>query len=259
MTRTVAIVQARLNSNRLPGKVLYELAGRPVLALLIERVRRTANIDEVVLATGDTPHNTALVEIVSSLGVSVFAGPEDDVLARYALAAREHRAEIVVRLTGDCPFADPDVIGAVIAARDAKDFDYCTNVLPPTWPDGLDVSVFTRDALETAHKEATLTSEREHVVPWMWKHSTLEGGTRLRAGNVPCPEDLSEARWTLDYAADYRMLRAVALELGPEAAVTAGWREIRDVLVRRPDIAALNSEAERDAGLAKSFEMDKLA
>lgn len=259
MSRTVAIIQARLNSSRLPGKVLYELAGRPVLALLIERVRRTPGIDEAVLATGDTPHNIALVEIVSSLGIPVVAGPEDDVLARFALAAREHRADIVVRLTGDCPFGDPAVIGTVIAERADKGFDYCTNVLPPTWPDGLDVSVFTRETLEMAHREATLPSEREHVVPWMWKHSILEGGARLRAGNVPCPEDLSADRWTLDDAADYRMLRALAAELGPDRVVTADWRDIRDILVRRPDIAAMNSEAVRDAGLAKSLEMDKLA
>lgn len=258
MTGTVAIIQARLNSSRLPGKVLYELAGRPVLALLIERVRRIAGIDEIVVATGDTEHNSALIEIVSSLGISAFVGPEDDVLARYALAARQYEADVIVRLTGDCPFGDPEVIGTVISERENKSLDYCCNVLPPTWPDGLDVSVFTRESLEMAHKEARLPSEREHVVPWMWKQSTLEGGTRLRAGNVPCSEDLSEARWTLDTAADYRMLRAVVGALGSDAAVSAGWRDICDVLLRRPDIAEMNSETKRDAGLAKSIELDKL-
>ena len=259
MTRTVAIIQARLNSSRLPGKVLYELSGRPVLALQIERVRQTKDIDEVIVATGDYARNAALVEIASSLGISVFAGPEDDVLARYALAARRYRADIVVRLTGDCPFADPKVIGSVITELKAGALDYCTNVHPPTWPDGLDVSVFTRDALEMAHKEARLPSEREHVVTWMWKHSTLEGGEPLRGGNVPCPEDLSCARWTLDYPSDYRMLRAVAAEIGPDAIASAGWRDICGILARRPDIAAMNSEVERDAGLAKSLEMDEMA
>ena len=259
MSRTVAIIQARLNSSRLPGKVLYELAGRPALVLLIERIRRTAGIDEVVLATGDNAGNVALSEIVSALGVPVFMGPEDDVLARFALAAAEFKADTVVRLTGDCPFADPEVVGSVIAARSAGDFDYCTNVHPPTWPDGLDVSVFTRRALDMAHREARLPSEREHVVTWMWKHSPLEGGSTLRAANIPCPEDMSASRWTLDYAADYRMLRAVIAEIGPDRIVDAGWREINAILARLPEIAEMNKDAERDAGLAKSLKMDKLA
>jgi len=259
MSRTVAIIQARLNSSRLPGKVLYELAGRPAVVLLIERIRRTAGIDEVVLATGDNAGNVALAEIITTLGVPVFMGPENDVLSRFALAAEEFSAENIVRLTGDCPFADPEVIGSVIAAREADDLDYCTNVHPPTWPDGLDVSVFTRNTLDMANREASLPSEREHVVTWMWKQSPLEGGSTLRAANIPCPENLSAARWTLDYAADYRMLRAVAAKLGPASVINAGWRDILAVLERHPEIAEMNRDVERDAGLALSLEMDKLA
>src|SRR5690606_21487233 len=123
-------------------------------------------------------------------------GSEDDVLARYAGAAEAAAADVIVRLTGDCPFADPEVIDDLVAWRDREGLDYVTNVLPPTWPDGLDCSVFTRATLEAAAANAQLPSEREHVVPWMWVNSDVQGGGRLRAGNRAAPENLSSYRWT---------------------------------------------------------------
>jgi spore coat polysaccharide biosynthesis protein SpsF (cytidylyltransferase family) len=258
MTRIVAIIQARIRSERLPGKVLYELGGMPLIALLIERVRRVKGLDGIVLATGDGPENDALATIAGALGVGVFRGPEQDVLARYAGAARDSGADVVVRLTGDCPLADPEVIGRVLAVRAQEDLDYCTNVFPPSWPDGLDVSVFTRETLERADAEARLPSEREHVVPWMWSHSTLQGAAHLRAANVPSDVDLSASRWTVDTAADYLMLRALAKALGYDRLVMAGWREIRDVLHANPGIVAINADGTRDAGLSKSRAADSV-
>lgn len=259
MTRTVAIIQARLRSQRLPGKVLFEVAGRPMIGLMIERVRPTPGLEAIVLATGDGSENDALAHVAADLGIAVFRGPEDDVLSRYAGAARAHAADVIVRLTGDCPLADPEIIDAVITTRADGDWDYCTNVHPPSWPDGLDVSVFTREALDRAHAEAQLPSEREHVVPWMWARSGLEGGSALRATNVPCPEDLSDHRWTVDDAADYLMLRALADALGPGRLITAGWRAILDTLHAEPRIAAIKAQGRRDAGLAKSRAADRQA
>jgi spore coat polysaccharide biosynthesis protein SpsF (cytidylyltransferase family) len=250
--RTVAIIQARLASSRLPGKVLYELAGLPIIGFMAKRVQQISGLDELVLATGEGERNDPLADIAHSLGLAVFRGSEDDVLSRFYGAAEANTADIVIRLTGDCPLADARVISDVLQYRAEHDLDYCTNVKPPSWPDGLDVSVFTMDTLRRAAAEAQLPSEREHVVPWMWKMSSLEDGGLLTAGNVSAPEDYSAKRWTVDYAQDYLMLRSLAAIMGPEALLRAGWREVMNCLLDHPEITAINAGAIRDAGLAQS-------
>jgi spore coat polysaccharide biosynthesis protein SpsF (cytidylyltransferase family) len=250
--RTVAIIQARIGSSRLPGKVLYELAGLPMIGFMAKRVQRIPGLDELVLATGEGERNDPLADIAQGLGIAVFRGSEDDVLSRFHDAAEANSADIVVRLTGDCPLADANVISDVLQHRAEHEFDYCTNVKPPSWPDGLDVSVFTMKTLRRAAAEAQLPSEREHVVPWMWKMSSLEDGSLLTAGNVTAPEDYSAARWTMDDAKDYLMLRSLAETMGSEALLTAGWREIMNCISEHPEIAAMNAGAIRDAGLAQS-------
>ena len=148
--------------------------------------------------------------------------------------------------------ADSEVIAQVMRYRDENDLDYCTNVKPPTWPDGLDVSVFTIDTLRRASAAASLPSDREHVVPWMWRMSSLEGGGLLKSGNVVAPEDYSAGRWTVDDARDYLMMRTLSNRMGPKVLLRAGWREIMDCLDDNPEIVAINAGAIRDAGLAKS-------
>ena len=254
--KTVAIVQARIRSERLPGKVLYELGGRPLLAFMFERIRRTKGVDELVLATGDDPANAVLSGLGHDLGVTVFQGSEQDVLARFASSARAADADRVVRLTGDCPFCDPEIIDSLLDLQQRDALDYCGNMLPPTWPDGLDASVFTRDVLEQADAEARLPSEREHVVPWMWTHCSLQGGERFKAANLACPEDLSSERWTIDDPADYLMLRSLVAASGAAALIAAGWREILATMRARPRIGAINAGIERDAGLARSRAQD---
>ena len=223
-----------------------------MIAFMARRVRQISSLDELVLATGDGQQNDPLVEIAQDLGLPIFRGSEEDVLSRFLGAAEASSADIVVRLTGDCPLVDSGVISQVLRYRDDNDLDYCTNVKPPSWPDGLDVSVFTIDTLRRAAKEADLPSEREHVVPWMWKMSSLEDGDLLKAGNVAAPEDFSAGRWTVDDARDYLMLRTLSDRMGPEVLLNAGWREIMDCLNENPEIAAINAGAVRDAGLAKS-------
>ncbi len=241
MSRTVAMIQARLRSQRLPGKVLYELDGRPMIAFMLERVSATPGLDAIVLATGDGPENDALATVTEELGIDVFRGAEDDVLARYVGAARTFDADVIVRLTGDCPLADPEVIAKVLAERAERGQDYCSNVRPPTWPDGLDVSVFSRETLERANAEASRAYQREHVVPWMWEATEFEGGRALSRGNVEAPVDLSHMRWTVDQAEDYLMLRTLAKAAGPNELVGMGWQAIAALLQSRPDIAAINA------------------
>ena len=250
--RTVAIIQARLASSRLPGKVLYELAGLPIIGFMAKRVQQISELDELVLATGEGERNDPLADIAQGLGITVFRGSEDDVLSRFYGAAEANSADIVIRLTGDCPLADASIISDVLQYRAKYELDYCTNVKPPSWPDGLDVSVFTMETLCRAAAEAQLPSEREHVVPWMWKMSSLENGSQLAAGNVSAPEDYSAARWTVDDAQDYLMLRSLAATMGPKTLLTASWPEIMNCLSDHPEITAINASAIRDAGLAQS-------
>jgi spore coat polysaccharide biosynthesis protein SpsF (cytidylyltransferase family) len=235
---------------------LYELAGLPMIEFMVQRIRQVSELDELVLATGEGAQNDPLADIAQALGLAVYRGSDSDVLSRFHDAADASSADIVVRLTGDCPLADGSVISDVLRRRAERKLDFCTNVKPPTWPDGLDVSVFTMKTLRRAAKEAMLPSEREHVVPWMWKMSSLEGGDQLTADNVTAPEDYSSSRWTVDDAKDYLMLRTLAEKMGPKTLLTAGWREIMDCLSNHPKIAALNAGAQRDAGLAQSLRED---
>ncbi len=251
--RTVAIIQARLGSTRLPGKVLFEVAGQPLIGLMLNRVKRCRTVDEIIVATGEGVENDAIEGVVASLGYPVFRGSENNVLARYARAANAFKADVVVRLTGDCPLMDPGVVDLLVRTRAEQDLDFCTNVLPPTWPDGLDVAVFTSRILTTADKEAEKPSEREHVVPWMWHQTPLKGGTRFKGGNVPSPVDLSHHRWTIDEASDLLFLRALASFMGSEGLIMAGYRDLLDVLQRNPRFREMNSGITRDEGYAKSL------
>jgi spore coat polysaccharide biosynthesis protein SpsF (cytidylyltransferase family) len=253
MTRTVAIVQARVGSTRLPRKVLEPVADEPMIALVLKRTALANTLDEVMLATGEDAANDELAECVEGLGYMVTRGPEDDVLRRFAIATTAAEAEIVVRVTGDCPLIDPGVIDSLVALQREQQLDYVTNVKPPSWPDGLDVSVIHAEVLFAADREAAQSYEREHVVPWIWRHSTLEGGDRFSAANLVCPIDMSDARWTVDEPCDLEMIRALAERLGPRL-LTAGWRDIEDVFEGEPALRSINASIGRDEGLAKSME-----
>jgi len=257
--RTVAVVQARLGSTRLPGKVLYELAGRPMILMVLDRVSRATGLDDVILATGEGEGNDALDAVVSAAGYRVVRGPEDDVLARYRIAAEAAAADLIVRVTGDCPFIDPGVLDALLALRAEQGADYATNVKPETWPDGLDASVFTSVLLQAADREARLPSEREHVVPWMWEHCAFGGGDRFSCANLAAPRNLAELRWTVDDGLDYLLARAIVGTLGHDASMTADWQQILEVFQAQPSELLANQSTVRDAGYLKSLETERAA
>ncbi len=256
MTRTVAIVQARLASQRLPGKVLFELGGMPIICLLLRRAIRARNVDEVVVSTADTPECAAIRQVSEELGFRVFDGPEDDLLARFQAAAAATNADRIVRLTADCPLVEPGLIDRLADLMQAQDLDFVTNVKPPSWPDGLDISIFTRPMLDSAFAEAALASEREHVVPWMWKHSSLEGGSRYAAANIPSETDLSAIRWTIDEPSDYTMLRAMVDGMNEETLLSTTWSDWLKKFNALPDATRHNQAIERDQGLRLSREAD---
>ncbi len=205
---TLALVQARLGSTRLPGKVLREVHGRPLLDWMLERLALARSLDGVVLLTSGSPKDDPLAEWARARGVALFRGSEVDVLDRYHRAAQEHGAGTVVRLTADCPLIDPAVIDRVVGAMHASPgaLDYVANTCPPpaTFPDGMDVEVFSAAALERAWREARDPLHREHVTFEFWR-----GPGDYRILRVDHPEDLSDVRVTVDHADDLEAVERI--------------------------------------------------
>lgn len=238
--KTVAVCQARMGSTRLPGKVMKDLGGRPVLDWVVEAARQAPGVDEVIVATSILPQDDVIAEWAKRKGVAVFRGSETDVLSRYLGAAHQTNADVLVRLTGDCPFLDPKVIGEVIALRSMKNAAYATNTDPPTYPDGLDVEVFTRDALECANREAVRGTDRDCVTRFI-----VRNRHRFSAANLVCPlPDLVRERWVLDSPEDYEFCKAVAAKIPSDRP--ASYLDILHVLTDRPDIREINSKYTRN-------------
>ncbi|HXC40611.1 MAG TPA: glycosyltransferase family protein [Burkholderiales bacterium] len=250
--RTVAILQARTSSSRLPGKVLKPLFGRPMLARQIERVRRAARLDELVVATSVDASDDALEALCREEGVACFRGSLDDVLDRFYRAAEAQAAETVVRLTGDCPLADPDLIDALVEFFFSGGYDYASNAVPPTFPDGLDAEVLGFGCLRQAWRQATLPSQREHVTSFIYNHPE-----RFRVGSYRNPVDLSHLRWTVDEAEDFEMVSGVYAELYP-VDPRFGWQDVLRLLERRPELIS-NSRFRRNEGYDASLRRDNPA
>jgi spore coat polysaccharide biosynthesis protein SpsF len=247
----LAILQARVSSTRLPGKVLKPILGRPMLSLQIERIQRSNRIQELVLATSDKESDTALEDLGKECNVEVFRGSEGDVLDRFYRAALPHSPSHVVRLTGDCPLTDPEIIDKVIALHVDGAYDYTSNVIPPTFPDGLDVEVFRMSALEEAWKEARLVSEREHVTPFI-----CEQPSRYRQGLLRNDIDLSDYRWTVDEPTDFVLIANIIEALYPRNPAF-GMRDVLRLLEERPEWALLNSRFRRNEGYEKLLSGDR--
>lgn len=249
----LAIVQARMGSSRLPGKVLMEICGQPMLQLQLERVRRAALIDRILVATTDSPADQPIVELCRQIGLPCFRGSENDVLARFCQAARAEglgAGDAVVRLTADCPLADPEVIDRIISLYKESGADYASNVAPPTFPDGLDGEVFSFESLERAWREAVLVSEREHVTPFIRNHREL-----FRTVNLVNDTDLSDLRWTVDEAADLEMVRAVYESIYP-IKPDFNMHDVWNFLKQNPETGTLNRDFQRNEGYTRSLAND---
>lgn len=204
--KVVCIVQARMGSKRLPGKVLLPLGGHPVLWHVLTRCQRIPCVGAVVLAIPDEAASAELRDEARKVGVSRYFGPEQDVLRRYWGVASYCEVDVIVRITADCPFIDPEVCGRVLQLLLDANVDYASNVYPErTWPKGLDCQAFTREALERAHREATDPYDREHVCPWMERN--------LRTACIPGPGP-DGVSLTLDTPEDYERLQQIMKEAG---------------------------------------------
>jgi len=236
--RTICVVQARCGSRRLPGKVLADLGGRPALDLLLTRIR-SAPVDEIVVATTTGPQDDGVASLAASLGTAVVRGPEDDVLARFAQVLAAHPADVVVRLTADCPLMDPAVVGSVLARHVEVGADYTSNTLIRSYPDGLDVEVVSAPVLLAAAAEATDPAEREHVTLFVYRRPE-----RFRLAAVRSPLDLAHERWTLDTPADLEWLRSIVAGM---ARTDLSWEAIWESLDRpTPDPPELRLAGDAD-------------
>ena len=231
--RVVAIVQARMGSTRLPGKVLKPLAGQPMIARVVERTRRAKGVREVVVATTRDARDEPLVDLCQSRGWPFTRGDEADLLDRYHAAAIVHRADAVVRITSDCPLIDPGLIDRVLDAFRRGDCDYASNTLEPrTFPRGLDVEVVGFKALERAWREDTNPQWREHATPYIYRHPE-----HFRLRPVRNDRDLSYHRWTVDTPEDYDLVRRIYDHFGHDRFA---WTDVLQVLDEHPDWVEIN-------------------
>ncbi len=238
--KIVAIIQARMGSTRLPGKVLMDLGGETVLARVVRRLRRAALIEEIVVATTSLTADHAIVRECEQLSVRVFRGEENDVLDRYYQAAQYIGAEGIVRITSDCPLIDPEITDNTIRAFLERRPDYASNTLQRTYPRGLDTEVMTRDALECAWRGARLSYQRAHVTPYIY-----ENPDRFCVLPVKCDADYSRHRWTLDTPEDLAFLRAVYDRADNDHSVS--WRDVLALLEREPELVELNRDVMQKA------------
>jgi spore coat polysaccharide biosynthesis protein SpsF len=246
--RTIALIQARMSSSRLPGKVLQDIAGQPMLGRVVHRAQQAKSVDLVAVITSTNAEDDAIEMLCQKNNIPYFRGSLDDVLDRYYQAAIHFQADNVVRLTADCPLLDPKIIDKVVQTFHKSAFDYVSNALECTYPDGLDTEIFRFEALERAWQEARLKSEREHVTPYIFKHPEL-----FRLGSVKQEEDLSSWRWTVDTPRDLEFVRAIHKFIKDEEF---GMDEIVKLLKEHPELSELNSGQQRNEGYQKSLRAD---
>lgn len=251
---TTAIIQARMRSTRLPGKVLEEVAGRPLLWHVVHRVRAAQLIDNVVVATSVDKFDDAIADFCEKNSITCFRGDHDDVLDRFYHAAKKHKSDVVVRITADCPLIDPKVIERVISTHFSQESDYTANNIIYTYPDGLDVEVFSMQALETAWKAAESQFEREHVTPYIKSSKNLR--THNVQNDIALPQ--KEMRWTVDDARDLDFVRKVFERASSEQMGTDfGMKYVLDLINREPDITKMNANTVRNEGLYLSLLKEK--
>ncbi len=238
--RVIAVVQARMNSSRLPGKVMMSLDGAPMIERLLSRLRLARRVHSTLLATSTDPSDDPLALHVERLGVPIVRGPLEDVLARFVTALEQSRADVIVRITGDCPIVDPELVDEVVSSLQARGVDYASNIDPPTFPDGLDVEAFTASALRRCTDLALSDAEREHVTLRM-------RSAPFQRWNVFHATDLSHRRWTVDERQDFDVVQAVFRHFAPRRDFR--WVEVLQWLDSNPAIESVNRRIPRNEGM----------
>ncbi|MBI5683049.1 MAG: aminotransferase class III-fold pyridoxal phosphate-dependent enzyme [Deltaproteobacteria bacterium] len=247
----LAILQARVSSTRLPGKVLKNIINKPMLLRQIERVRRAKLIDKIIVATSLDLTDNPIEMLCKENDIAYYRGSLDDVLDRFLNAAKPYNPDHIVRLTGDCPLADPVLIDEVISYHLNGGYDYSSNTLEPTFPDGLDTEVFRYKCLEQAWKESVLPSQREHVTPFIYQQPN-----RFKIGNFKNTVDLSGLRWTVDEQEDFNLINKIYEGLYPYKP-NFSTADILNLLQQKPEWLTINKQFERNEGFIKSLQEDR--
>lgn len=231
--------------------MLKEIQGKPLILHVIERAQHSTLLNAIVLATTTRAVDTPLADLVQAQGIPVYRGKCEDVLDRYYQAATQYHADIIVRITGDCPLIDPHVIDQVVQVFLQHHYDYVTNTLHPSFPDGLDVEVFSYETLTKTWKEATLASEREHVTAYVRNHPE-----RFTQYDVKNPVDLSKYRWTVDNQEDLAFVREIYRRLAAKEKIFY-MEDILTLLRQDPALREINAGIQRNEGYLRSLKHDK--
>ncbi|ULT56476.1 glycosyltransferase family protein [Neobacillus drentensis] len=240
--KVVAIIQARMGSTRLPGKIMKKVLGKPLLEYQIEQVKRSRLIHQIVIATTTKEHEQPIIDLCTQLSVDYYRGSEDDVLSRYFETANHYKGEVIVRLTSDCPLLDPETIDKIISKylENPNKYDYVSNTLDRTYPRGFDVEVFSMGALEQAYNEAANAAEREHVTPYIYLHPN-----KFKAANVKHRNDLSSYRLTVDTEADLDVITLVITDLYSQNKTQFQLEDIIQLLQKNQEWALINAHIEQ--------------
>ena len=238
--KIAAIVQARMGSSRFPGKVMKLIQDVPMIEILIKRLSKSKLIHQIIVATSRNDENTPLVNHLESMNIECEIGSEEDVLSRYYNAAKKNQVDVVVRITGDCPLVDANLVDRCIREFIDKDVSYVSNVLPCTFPDGLDVEVFSFESLEDAYLNNTLSTEKEHVTPY------IINSENYKKSNIEHSKDLSKSRWTVDEILDFEVIKEVFNYFSPN--VYFSWEEVVKLETKNPDIFSKNKNINRNDG-----------
>jgi len=248
--RVVAIIQARMGSSRLPGKVLKEAAGHPLLWHLIYRLKKAKTLDDIVLATSQLEEDRILLEKAEEWGIKTFAGSAEDLLDRYYRAAHEYNADVVVRITADCPLIDPKIVDRVVSEF-LKLGNYAAVGTDDTFPDGLDTTAYSFAAIKQAWRQARLPSEREHVGPYIQNHPEL-----FKTKAISFTPKSGHLRWTVDEEADLELVREIFGRLFKEEDMFC-TKDVLELLEREPALSHINAYITRNEGYQKSLKEDE--
>ena len=249
--KIIALIQARMGSTRLPGKIMKTVDSKPMISLLLERLSEVKKIDKVVIATSNRVENDHFIDYLKQIEVDFFRGSEHDVLDRFYNAAKAFRADMIVRITADCPLVDPKLIDDIIDFALKNKKDYCSNVIPPTYPDGQDVEIFTYGSLEKCWNEATIKSDREHVTTYIRKNATHNGKNLFSSINYPHSENLSHIRMTVDEPEDLDCISHLTRVLGRSST----WTNYTNYIIEHPN-EFKNQSIRRGMGYLKSLQQD---
>lgn len=237
--KVVAIIQARMGSSRLPGKVLKEVNQKPLLEYELKRLKKSKEIDQLVIATTNNSRDEPIIDYCKSNNISFFRGSENDVLSRYYEASVAYKADIIVRLTSDCPIIDFRVVDKIVNNFKQNDYDYVSNTLKRTYPRGMDTEVFSLSALEKAHNEATKDQAREHVTPYIYMNNDL-----FNIFNIETDKDNSSHRWTVDTEEDYLLICNI-IDNFKSNTDNFSMEDVLEYIEKNPHLKLLNKSIEQ--------------